>query len=123
MHGVVETHTPITYQDWSVDSGADVSVPVAAGLTTLVYVFKGSVQLGEQGKTIADGQLAILGEGDALRIRGGPGRFLLLAGAPLHEPVARYGPFVMNTRQELLQAFEDYQSGRMGEIVRTAQVG
>jgi redox-sensitive bicupin YhaK (pirin superfamily) len=66
-----------------------------------------------------------LGGGDVVRLRGTDedARLLLLAGVPLNEPVARYGPFVMNTEQELRQAFADYQSGRMGEITRSAQVG
>jgi redox-sensitive bicupin YhaK (pirin superfamily) len=67
----------------------------------------------------------VLGDGDAVRLAGGPGggRALLLAGVPLHEPVARYGPFVMNTPDELEAAFRDYQTGRMGEITRTAKIG
>jgi redox-sensitive bicupin YhaK (pirin superfamily) len=69
--------------------------------------------------------MALLGPGDRVRLRGAPGggRLLLLAGVPLREPVARYGPFVMNNDAELVAAFEDYQSGRMGEITRTAKVG
>jgi hypothetical protein len=71
------------------------------------------------------GQLAVLGPGDTVRLRAGtePGRLLLLAGVPLREPVARYGPFVMNTEQEIVTAVRDFQSGRMGEITRTAKVG
>jgi len=71
------------------------------------------------------GRLCVLGAGNAVRLRGGDesARLLLLAGVPLGEPVARYGPFVMNTERELMQAFQDYQSGKMGEITRTAQVG
>jgi quercetin 2,3-dioxygenase len=61
------------------------------------------------------GHLAVLGEGDTLIVDSGvtPGRFLLLAARPIGEPIARYGPFVMNTREELMQAVRDYQSGAL----------
>ena len=90
----------------------------------LAYVFRGAVLVGNEGREVRDGQLAQLGAGDAVRFRGieGGGRLLLLAGVPIHEPVARYGPFVMNTQQELVEAVRDYQSGRMGEITRTAEI-
>src|SRR5438552_17100762 len=75
------------------------------------------------GTSLEAGQLAIFGPGDSVRLSGagGPGRLLLLGGVPLREPVARYGPFVMNTRAELVQAVEDYQRGKMGEITRSAE--
>jgi len=125
VRAAIDTHTPIVYQDWSLEPGADVSLALDAAERALVYVFQGSALVGDAGTVVADGQLAVLGAGDRVRLRGGaePARLLLLAGVPLGEPVARYGPFVMNTEQELRQAFQDYQSGRMGEITRTAQVG
>jgi redox-sensitive bicupin YhaK (pirin superfamily) len=115
---VIATHTPIVLQDWSIDVGADVIVPLPRDHQAVVYVFGGSVTIGTEGRTVRDGQLALLGVGDALRLRGGsePARLLLLAGVPLGEPVARYGPFVMNTEREIAEAIQDYRSGRMGEI-------
>ncbi|HEX2873389.1 MAG TPA: pirin family protein [Polyangiaceae bacterium] len=125
VRAAIDTHTPIVYQDWSLEPGADVTVSLDAAQRVLVYVFSGSAKVGDQAQNVGEGQLAVLGQGDAVRLRGSTekGRLLLLAGAPLGEPVARYGPFVMNTEAELRQAFQDYQSGRMGEITRTAQVG
>jgi quercetin 2,3-dioxygenase len=134
VRAVIDTHGPITYQDWTVDEGADLTLPLPREQHALVYVFEGNVRLGngggkesggaELGRLVEDGQMAILAEGDAVRFRGvaGGGRFLLLAGVPLGEPVARYGPFVMNNEAEIDQAVQDYQSGRMGEITRTAEV-
>ena len=122
---VIDTHTPIVYQDWTLAAGADVTIPLASDHQGLVYVFGGSALVGDEATEVRDGQLALLGPGDAVRLRGAgtgeAGRMLLLAGVPLAEPVARYGPFVMNTDEEIRQAFRDYQTGRMGEITRTAE--
>ncbi len=125
VRAAIETQTPIVYQDWSLDPGADVSIALDADQQAMVYVFEGAVKVGNAGREIGDGHLAILGPGDAVRLRAAaqPGRLLLLAGVPLGEPVARYGPFVMNTEQEIVAAVRDFQSGRMGEITRTARVG
>jgi redox-sensitive bicupin YhaK (pirin superfamily) len=121
---VIDTQTPIVYQDWSLKDGADVTVPIPADHQALVYVFEGAAQVGDHGKEVKEGQLALLGEGDAVRLRGaGGGRLLLLAGVPLREEVARYGPFVMNTEAELMDAVNDFRSGKMGEITRSARVG
>jgi quercetin 2,3-dioxygenase len=122
---VIDTHTPIVFQDWSIDAGADVRVAVPEDQQALAYVFEGSVRIGDEGRVVNEGDLALLGKGDAVRFRGAPesGRLLLLAGVPIAEPVARYGPFVMNTEQELREAVRDFQSGRMGEITRTAELG
>jgi redox-sensitive bicupin YhaK (pirin superfamily) len=125
VRAAIDTHTPIVYQDWALRPGADVTLTLDSAQRALVYVFSGRAQVGDTAKTVEDGQLAVLGAGGAVRLRGASenARLLLLAGVPLGEPVARYGPFVMNTESELRQAFQDYQSGRMGEITRTAQVG
>jgi len=120
---VIDTLTPIIYQDWTLEAGADVTVPVPADHQALAYVFGGKVSVGD--KEVAEGQMALLGAGDSVRLRGAQpgGRLLLLAGVPVKEPVARYGPFVMNDEAELRQAVRDFQSGRMGEITREAKVG
>ena len=125
IRAVIDTHTPVVYQDWSLKNGADVTVAIAAGHNAMVYVFEGSALIGDKGREINDGQLAVLGSGDAVRLRGtsDSGRLLLLAGVPHGEPVAHYGPFVMNTEQELVEAVRDFQSGKMGEITRSAEVG
>ena len=122
VRAVIDTITPVVYQDWTLDPGADVSIAIAADHRVMVYAFQGAIEIGE--RELRDGQLAVLGAGEIVQLRASrPGRVLLLAGVPHREPVARYGPFVMNTEEELVQAIRDFQSGRMGEITRTAQVG
>ena len=124
VKAVIDTYIPVVYQDWTLDAGADVTVALPREQQAMAFVFEGSALVGNEGKEIKDGQLAMLGEGDSVRLRGaaGGGRLLLLAGVPIEEPVARYGPFVMNTQDEIVQAVRDYQSGKMGEITRTAEV-
>jgi hypothetical protein len=121
VEAVIDTWTPIVYQDWRLEPGAAATQPLPADHNAMVYVFVGSLDV--SGTTVQDGQLAILGGGDEVALQGGPGggRALLLAGVPHREPVAHYGPFVMNTREELLQAVQDFQAGRLGRIVREGQ--
>ena len=124
-HAVIETHTPVVFQDWKLESGADVTVDVPEDHEAVIYVFEGAAQVGNGGTAVDDGKMAILERGGSVRLRAAEGkraRLLLLSGVPLREPVARYGPFVMNTEQELLTAFQDFRSGKMGEITRTAEV-
>ena len=111
----IETRTPVLYQHWTLEPGADVTVPLPADHNVGVYVFDGVAEAG--GASIERGQLAVLGAGDAVTLSSAKGaQLLLLGGRPLDEPVAWGGPFVMNTREEILEAYEDYRSGRMGEI-------
>jgi hypothetical protein len=119
---VIETHTPIVFQDWTLEPGSDVTIEIAPAQQVLAYVFGGAITI--EGREVRDGQMAILGDGDAVRLTGAneTGRLLLLAGVPHREPVARYGPFVMTNERELMEAFHDYQTGKLGEITRTARV-
>ncbi|MFO0551481.1 MAG: pirin family protein [Polyangiaceae bacterium] len=125
VDAVIDTRIPIVYQDWRLEDGADVTVTVDPKARAMVYVFEGSARVGDNDRKVEDGELAILGGEGRVRLRGAPGggRLLLLAGVPLREPVARYGPFVMNTEREIRQAIVDFQSGKMGEITRSAQIG
>ena len=85
-----------------------------AGHSVFVYPFEGDIAVGELAKQVARGSIALLGDGGrvVLSASAGPARLLLVAGRPLHEPVARYGPFVMNTESEIRQAIVDFQAGR-----------
>jgi hypothetical protein len=121
---VIETRTPILYQDWTLRPGAVVEQPVPAGWEGFVYVFSGTSRIGADVQAVGEGQAGVLGAGDVVRLACDAdakeiARLLLLAGAPLREPVARYGPFVMSTEAQIRQAILDYQSGKMGRIART----
>jgi redox-sensitive bicupin YhaK (pirin superfamily) len=116
----IGTHTPVWLQDWSISTAVTEIVPTPRDFNFAVYVFKGAISIGSERIPVVNGQMAILSTGTTLLLNGHEdgGRFLLLAGKPLNEPVARYGPFVMNTKEELISAFEDYQTGRIGRIQR-----
>ena len=123
------THTPITLLHATVEPGAELRLPWRPDFNALAYVLAGSGTVGTERRPVRTGQLAVFGPGDVLtfgaqRNMNGPSDkldVLVLGGQPIREPVAAYGPFVMNTRAELVQAFEDYQAGRLGSIpaVRT----
>ncbi len=113
--GIVNnTHVEPTYLDVKLPPGAEFVQATEAGSNGFVYVIDGSLSVGSQDTALARRVLGILGEGEQVRVTAGPdgARFLLVSATPLREPVARGGPFVMNTRDEVLQAFEDFQNGR-----------
>ncbi len=121
VKAVIETRTPILYHDWTLAPGAKLEVPLPPDYAVMAYVFGGKAEIG--GTLIEDGQLAILGEGDSVTLgttadATEDARILFLGGVPLREPVARYGPFVMNTEQQIRQAVRDFQEGRMAQIMR-----
>ncbi|MGB1689223.1 MAG: pirin family protein [Candidatus Poseidoniaceae archaeon] len=106
----IDTVIPITYVHVKMDSGATLDKTLDTELNGMLYVFKGDVSI--EGKSVKDGSLALLSAGSEVTIESKESsEFLILAGPELNEPIARYGPFVMNTREEILQAIDDYQRG------------
>ena len=119
---VIETRTPITYLHYRIKPGGAAIQKVPGNYNGFVYVVEGEGLFGAERERGTDGQMVLFAQdGDAVRIENAPDapgilELLLIGGVPLNEPVARYGPFVMNTEREIRQAIEDYQLGRMGVI-------
>jgi redox-sensitive bicupin YhaK (pirin superfamily) len=122
--GPGSTYSPMTLVHATLSPGARLSIPWRVEYNALVYVMAGHGTVGVAESPVQTGQLAVFGPGSALTLAAAPiqeGRspnldVLLLGGRPIREPVAWMGPFVMNTREEVIQAFEDYQAGRLGSI-------
>jgi len=118
------THTPIAIVHATIQPGAEVDLPWRPDFNALVYVLSGSGHVGAERRPLRMGQLAVFGAGDAIRVgadRAQDSRdpaldVYIMGGLPIREPVAQYGPFVMNTRDELVRAFEDFKAGRLGSI-------
>ena len=122
--GPGSTHTPITLVHATVSPGASLTLPWRPDFNALLYVMNGHGTVGAERRPVQTGQLAVFGPGDTITVAARSEQesrspnldVLILGGQPIREPVAAYGPFVMNTRAELVQAFEDYQAGRLGTI-------
>ncbi|MEV4458976.1 pirin family protein [Microbispora sp. NPDC004025] len=118
------TFTPITMVHATVSPGARLDVPWNPDFNALAYVLAGQGTVGAERRPVRKGQLALFGPGGSLTLAADTAQpqaepdleVLLLGGQPIREPVVHYGPFVMNTRAEIIQAMEDYQAGRLGVI-------
>jgi redox-sensitive bicupin YhaK (pirin superfamily) len=118
------TYTPITLVHATLAPGASLTLPWRRDFNALVYALSGRGSVGPKGRPFHSGQLAVYGAGDTITVTADERQesrhngldVYILGGQPIREPVAAYGPFVMNTKAELIQAFEDYQAGRLGSI-------
>ena len=112
-----ELSTDPLYLDVRLPSGGRFNTQVAPGHSAFLYTYEGSAMIGTAGATkpLARGAAGVLSDGDSVRVEAGAdgAHFLLLAAKPLREPVVQYGPFVMNTREEIEQALADYRDGRL----------
>jgi len=122
QRAVIETRTPIIYLHYRLEPGGTVNQEVPSAYNAFAYVVDGEGLFGPEGERLGNGQMVLFAQdGDEVRIENpveaqATLEVLLIAGVPLNEPVARYGPFVMNTQAEIRQAIEDYRQGRMGAI-------
>ncbi|HEY2351851.1 MAG TPA: pirin-like C-terminal cupin domain-containing protein, partial [Candidatus Acidoferrum sp.] len=116
--GAARTVTPVNVFDVRLQGGANTEVNLPEGHNTAVVLLKGEVAINGGSALKSEAQLALLSaEGERISLDAGRDSVLLiLSGAPIHEPVASYGPFVMNTRAELTQAIDDYNAGKMGRL-------
>jgi redox-sensitive bicupin YhaK (pirin superfamily) len=113
------TFTPIAYSHASLAPGAQLRLPWRAAYSAFAYVLAGRGGVGDEGRPLEDGQLAVFGPGDHVVVtanRAGSLEVLLLGGVPIGAPIYHYGPFVMNTRDQITQTLEDYQAGRLGIV-------
>ncbi|MEG8276413.1 pirin family protein [Streptomyces sp. AHA2] len=118
------THTPITMIHATVAAGAELTLPWREDFNGLAYVLAGRGSVGTDRRPVHTGQTAVFGAGSSLTVRADEQQdshtpdleVVLLGGQPIREPMAHYGPFVMNTKDELMQAFEDFQKGRLGTV-------
>ena len=112
VEGPGKPHTGMLYHDIYLDENAHFEMPVEDGWNAFIYVYEGSVVLSQ---AVSKGMLAVFDQSGDLKLQAAKenSRFIVVAGEPLDEPVARGGPFVMNTREEVMQAFEDYQNGEL----------
>ena len=123
QQAVIETQTPIIYLHYTIEPGGVITQKVPAPYNGFAYVVEGEGLFGAEGERGKDGQMVLFApDGDEVRIENSADakatlEVLLIAGVPLNEPIARYGPFVMNTEAEIHQAFEDYRLGKMGAII------
>ena len=112
------THTPITVAHATVQPGERMTLPWNPAYNALGYVLAGDGTVGAEAHPVSTGNLVVFGPGDSFTFTAGTSalELYLLGGQPIREPVAQYGPFVMNTRAELQQAFDDFQAGRLGTV-------
>jgi len=116
-HAVIDVRTPIIYLHYTLRAGGATLQDIPDGYNALAYVIRGEVAVGDPPRNVREGQAALLGPGTSVHLAAQTDTdFMVLAGVPLNEPVARHGPFVMNTEAEIQQAIRDYREGRMGTI-------
>ncbi|MEM9134648.1 MAG: pirin family protein [Actinomycetota bacterium] len=125
--GPAATHTPVGLARLTVEPGSSVRLPITAGHMAAVYVFGGRADVGADGERLGSQQLAVFDRTGGDLVLSTPDDLdepfdgLILSGEPIGQPIARYGPFVMNTKAEIMEAIDDFNAGRMGSIPAAGQ--